>query len=81
MGNMIGADILDILWVRGLGGFGFSFLAVEKQTMVLDYPVMLTLMVLLLIFGITAKTLGRWHGVALLGIYVIYLVLMFQLFI
>jgi cation:H+ antiporter len=80
MGNMIGADILDILWVRGLGGIGFALLPVERQTMVLDYPVMLILMVLLLVFGVTAKQVGRWHGGVLLGIYIIYLALMFTLF-
>ena len=80
VGNMVGADILDIFWVRGLGGIGFALLPVERQTMVLDYPVMLTLMVLLLVFGIIGKQLGRWKGGVLLAIYVIYLTVMFLLF-
>ncbi len=81
VGNMIGADILDIFWVRGLGGIGFSLLPVERQTMVLDYPVMLILMVLLLIFGVTGKQLGRWQGGVFVAIYGIYLALMFLLFV
>jgi cation:H+ antiporter len=80
VGNMIGADILDIFWVRGLGGIGFFLLPVERQTMVLDYPVMLTLMVLLLVFGVTGRQLGRWKGGVLLGVYGVYLALIFLLF-
>jgi cation:H+ antiporter len=80
VGNMMGADILDIFWVRGLGGIGFSLLRVERQTMVLDYPVMLTLMVLLLVFGIIGKQLGRWKGGVLLGVYGVYLALIFLIF-
>ncbi len=80
VGNIIGADILDIVWVRGLGGIGFSLLPVEKQTMVLDYPVMLTLMVLLLAFGVFGRQLGRWKGGVFLGIYGAYLALLFSLF-
>ncbi len=80
VGNVIGANILDIFWVRGLGGIGFSLLPVERQTMVFDYPVMLTLMILLLVFGVTGKQLGKWKGGVLLTIYGIYLTLMFLLF-
>jgi cation:H+ antiporter len=80
VGNIIGANILDIFWVRGLGGIGFFLLPVERQTMVLDYPVMLTLMVLLVLFGATGRQLARWSGGVLLAIYGIYLALMFQLF-
>ncbi|GAI50469.1 unnamed protein product, partial [marine sediment metagenome] len=41
VGNMVGANILDMFWVRGLGGIGFALLPVERQTMIFDYPVML----------------------------------------
>ena len=80
VGNMIGADILDIFFVRGLGGIGFSLLPVERQTMVLDYPVMLIVMVVLVIFGLTGKQLGRWQGGVFVAIYGSYLALMFLLF-
>ena len=80
VGNMIGADILDIFWVRGLGGIGFFLLPVERQTMVLDYPVMLIVMVLLVVFSATGKQLGRWNGGVLFGTYWVYLALMFLLF-
>jgi cation:H+ antiporter len=80
VGNIIGADILDIIWVLGPGALSFSRLVVERQTMVFDYPVMLILMVLLIVFGVTGKQLGRWKGGVILGIYVVYLVLIFLLF-
>ena len=78
--NMIGADILDIFWVRGLGGIGFFLLPVERQTMVLDYPVMLAIMALLVTFGSIGKQLTRWQGGILLAVYGIYLALMFRFF-
>lgn len=80
VGNMIGANILDIFWVRGLGGIGFFLLPVKRQTMIFDYPVMLILMALLVIFGATSKQLARWEGGVLLTIYGTYLVLLFLLF-
>jgi len=81
VGNVIGADILDIFWVRGLGGMGFFLLPVERQTMVLDYPVMLIVMMLLVVFSVTGKQLTRWNGGVLLGTYCVYLALMFLLFV
>ncbi len=80
VGNIIGANILDIFWVRGLGGVGFSLIPVERQTMILDYPVMITIMALLVIFGATSKELSRWQGGVLFAIYGSYLALLFLLF-
>lgn len=80
VGNMIGADILDIFWVRGLGGIGFFLLPVQRQTMVLDYPVMLLMMTLLVVFSATGKQLTRWEGGVLFGTYCLYLTVMFLLF-
>ena len=81
VGNIIGADILDIFWVLGPGALSFSWLSVERQTMALDYPVMLVLMVLLVVFGVTGRQLVRWKGGLLLVIYGGYLALMFLLFV
>ncbi len=81
LGTMIGADILDIFWVLGPGALSFSLLPLERQTLTLDYPVMLTIMVLLAIFTVTGRQLGRWQGGVLLGIYGGYLALMFLFFV
>ena len=48
--------------------------------MVLDYPVMLTLMGLLVLFGITSHKLHRWQGGIILGVYLVYLAIMFLYF-
>ena len=80
VGNIIGADILDIFWVLGPGALSFSSLPVARQTMVLDYPTMLILMALLVVFGLTGRQLSRWHGGVMLGVYGVYLAMMFLLF-
>jgi cation:H+ antiporter len=80
VGNIIGADILDIFWVLGLGALSFPRLPVERQTIILDFPVMLAFMVLLVVFGLTGKKLARWEGGIFLGMYAGYLALMFLQF-
>lgn len=79
VGNIIGADILDIVWVLGgcslIGG-----LPIQHQTRVLDFPVMLTLMLLLVIFGITKDHWSRKEGGIILLVYIAYLVIMFTKF-
>ncbi len=80
VGNIIGANFLDIAWVIGLSAL-VRPLPVERQTLVLDYPVMLILMVLLVYFGATNSKIERWQGGVLFGVYLAYLVLMFTLFV
>jgi len=79
IGNIIGADVLDIFWVLG-GCSLYSPLTVTRQTMVLDYPFMLLLMVLLVAFRFTKDRIDRWEGGILFGVLVVYLTLMFYYF-
>jgi cation:H+ antiporter len=79
IGNVIGANILDIVWVLG-GCSLYAPLPVPRQTMVLDYPFMLALMGLVVVFRFTRHHLERWEGGVLLGVLVVYLVLMFGFF-
>ncbi|MBW1695344.1 MAG: calcium/sodium antiporter [Deltaproteobacteria bacterium] len=79
IGNIIGADILDIFWVLG-GCSLYAPLTVTRQTRVLDYPVMLIMMLLLLVFRFTNRRIERWEGATLFGLLVVYLVLMFVYF-
>ena len=84
VGNIIGADILDIFWV--LGGCSLirplplnlksSFLGFP-QTQSLDLPIMFILMVLLVGFGFSKGKLQRWQGGVLFIIYVFYMVILF----
>ena len=79
IGNVIGADIMDIFWVLGSCSL-YAPLTVTRQTMVLDYPFMLVLMGLLVVFRFTKHHIDRWEGGVLLGVLVIYLALMFSYF-
>ncbi|MFH1030956.1 MAG: calcium/sodium antiporter [Chloroflexota bacterium] len=79
-GDLIGASILDILWVMGAGGLVFPFLPVEHQTLVLDYPAMLIIVTLLAVFLAAQKKLSRLSGVILLTVYIGYLAALFLFF-
>ena len=80
VGNIIGADILDIFWV--LGGCSLirplrlnpnpPFLGFP-QTQSLDLPIMFLLMVLLIGFGFSKGELKRWQGGMLFLIYAVYM--------
>jgi len=79
IGNIIGANIFDILWVLGVSSL-YSPLIVSRQTMVLDYPFMLLLMVILVVFRFTMHRIERWEGGILVILLVVYLTLMFYHF-
>ncbi len=75
VGNIIGADILNIFWILGICSL-YSPLPVPRQTMVLDYPFMMILMILLAAFGYTDSYIRRWEGGILLAVIIVYLTLM-----
>jgi len=79
VGNIIGADVLDIAWVIGSCVL-VRPLSVEHQTRVLDLPFTLILMSLLVFFGGTRLRMERWQGGVLLGVYLAYLAIMFAVF-
>lgn len=79
VGNIIGANFLDIAWVLGISAL-VRPLPIERQTMVLDYPFMLLVMAMLVIFGSTSTKIGRLKGSIILGTYIIYLTIMFTKF-
>jgi cation:H+ antiporter len=79
IGNIIGADILNIFWVLG-GCSLYSPLTVTRQTRILDFPFMLILMFFLVVFRYTKKRIDRWEGATLFGILVVYITLMFYYF-
>lgn len=79
VGNIMGADILDIVWVLG-GASAASNLSIQRQTKVLDFPFMLLLMILLTLFSRSGNRIARAEGFALFAVYVVYLALMFIFF-
>jgi len=90
VGNIIGANILNIFWV--LGGCSLMrplplinpnnpdplFLG-RPQTQSLNIPVMFLLMIILLIFGYSEGKLRRWQGGLLFIIYVAYVAILYSL--
>lgn len=84
VGNIIGANILDIFWV--LGGCSLirplplnpnpPFLGFP-QTQSLDLPIMFLLMILLVGFGFSKGELKRWQGGLLFAVYAVYMVTLF----
>lgn len=79
IGNVMGANILNIAWVLG-GASAIAPLNIERQTFVLDFPIMLAMMVLFLIGTGRGGVLGRGVGLMFLIGYLGYLLLMFANF-
>ncbi|MBS3919706.1 MAG: calcium/sodium antiporter [Deltaproteobacteria bacterium] len=79
VGNILGADILNIFWILGSCSL-YSPLSIPRQTMVLDYPFMIFLMVLLVTFGYTKSRIERWEGGAMFAVIIFYLTFMMLYF-
>lgn len=75
-GNIIGANILDILLVVGTAA-SIRSIPIEPQTKSLILPMMLLLMSLMIVFGWTKKKYQRWEGTVLFSIYGLFLFLLF----
>ena len=74
VGNIIGADILNVLFVVGASAAATP-LAVEKEVFLL-LPVMMLVLVLLRVFiFINRDRFQRWQGAVLLAVYVAYCIL------
>ena len=72
VGNVVGANVLNITLV--LGGAAFIVpLKIERQMFVLDFPVMLSLMGLLLLLAVLRGKVGRVGGLIFISIYAVYL--------
>ena len=76
IGNVIGANIFNLVLVSGISVTLAPFkvpvgkmLLGHNASLVLDMPLMLTVMLLLTIPALLRKKLSRWQGIALLVIY------------
>ena len=74
LGNIIGANILNLTWVVG-GASIVNPLTITKSNLFTDLPVMLFFMVMLFIFGLTKKRLGRLEGIVLFASYIAFIAL------
>ena len=75
-GNIMGANFLNITAVLGVAST-IGPVPTGQKAMSIDYPFMLILMVGLLVFATTSRRLSRYEGVALLSIYLLYIVIVF----
>jgi cation:H+ antiporter len=80
VGNVIGSNILNILWALGACSL-IRPLKLVRQNLVLDCPFMLALMAGMALSVALSKRLGRAHGIAFVVIYAAYITLMMLFFI
>jgi cation:H+ antiporter len=68
IGNILGANILDITWVMGLSAF-VRPVPVGLATIRIDLPVLTAMVLMVVVFGRSRKSLERWEGILLLIFY------------
>ncbi|MFH1615510.1 MAG: calcium/sodium antiporter [Planctomycetota bacterium] len=77
LGNIIGANILNILFVIGASA-AVTDLSISRPFYVIHLPVLAVILILFCIYAMTSRTsFRRWYGVPLLVIYVGYVVLQY----
>jgi cation:H+ antiporter len=84
IGNVIGANIFNLVLVSGasvaLAPFEVpvgNMIAGINSSLILDIPLMLTVMLLLTVPALIKKKLSRWQGITLLAIYAAFCVVQF----
>jgi len=76
MGNVFGANVLNLLFVLGVAVL-VRPIPIDEATITFNMPVAIGMAVLMLIFGKTKYTFMRFEGVVLLVAYLLYLVALF----
>ena len=77
IGNVIGSDVLNVLFVAGASAGAAGPLQVSPTFFYLHFPVMLLAVGLVRIYVLTSgKTFKRWHGIPLVGLFVAYYVVL-----
>lgn len=76
LGNVIGANILNILLVIGIPAV-VEGIPLERQTVMGDIPLAIAVMAVLLVPILVRKKSSRLQGLILLGIYILYSVVSF----
>lgn len=77
VGNIMGAGLLNISWVTAMSAI-VRPIPIDFANLGIDFPFMLVMMTLLVIFGLTKNRLDRWEGFILLLVYGMYLCLLFK---
>lgn len=79
LGNILGADILNILWIIGASAMA-NPIQVERQMVEFSFPWMIGVVALMLLLARHRHRLDRWKGWVLATVYVVYLALTVYLF-
>jgi len=74
IGNAIGSNVFNLLFVLGTVSVTHSDLAVPDELIRLDLPVMIGAAVLCVPIAITDSAITRWEGIAFVGLYAGYTV-------
>ena len=74
VGNLLGANIADILFAVGLGG-AISGLIVNNNLLWFDIPALFIVSALALFFFRTNKKIAKKEAIILIGVYLAYIVL------
>ena len=74
LGNILGADILNLLWIIGASALA-NPIRVERSIVFYSFPWMLLIVGTMLILCRIGYRLPRWKGMLLVGLYLVYLVM------
>lgn len=72
LGNILGADILNLLWIIGASALA-NPIRVERGIVFFSFPWMLLIVGTMLLLCRIGYRLPRWKGLLLVGLYLIYL--------
>lgn len=79
IGNIIGADILNVLWIIGVSSIA-NPIRVELKIINFVFPFMILVVITMLVAMRIGCRLGKMKGFILLGLYILYLALTFKIF-
>ena len=80
VGDIIGADILNILWIIGVASL-VKPIEVERDIINFSFPYMILIVVVMLLFMRIGCRLTKLKGIILLTLYGVYVLLMLQIFV
>lgn len=80
VGNVLGANILNIVSVIGISAIPNN-IPILSQTMKVDFPFMIVLLLILILPTIKKDRIYRWQGLSMLLIYFTYITTMYLMYI
>ncbi len=78
-GDIIGADILNVLWIIGTAALA-NPITVSRYIILFAFPWMIGVVVLMLLLARWGYSLKPWKGYLLIAVYIVYLALIFVRF-